>query len=121
MLLGADVKLTDLNPRWFAVEGRHGQGVTFDCPHCRGTPNAVRLAVAFQPPLDGGSPIDLKKFESLLKAICDPGEDWPHNKVPPGIVWGRSGDTFEALTLHPSIDASAAGHWHGFVSKGEVR
>jgi hypothetical protein len=42
--------------------------------------------------------------------------------IPPGIVWTRAaGDTFETLTLSPSIDASPAGHWHGFIQNGEVR
>ena len=31
------------------------------------------------------------------------------------------GETFETLTLTPSVDASAAGHWHGHVTDGEVR
>ncbi len=38
-------------------------------------------------------------------------------------VWKRgSGDTFETLTLTPSIDANVdiAGHWHGFITNGEV-
>ena len=25
------------------------------------------------------------------------------------------------LTVTPSIDASASGHWHGFITNGEVR
>jgi len=30
--------------------------------------------------------------------------------------------TFPAdLTVTPSIDASASGHWHGFITAGEVR
>lgn len=35
-------------------------------------------------------------------------------------VWKREGDAFETLTLTPSIDASAHGHWHGFITNGEV-
>lgn len=120
------MRLTDLNPRWFAEEGRHGQGVTFDCPHCVGaTEGKARLAVAFSPTLDGGAPIILggkpDKFERLMLALCENGEDWPTDKVPPGIVWQRSGDTFETLTLAPSVDAGASGHWHGHVHAGEIR
>lgn len=120
------MKLIDLNPRWFAEEGRHGQGVIFDCPHCVGkTEGKVRLAVAFSPTLDGGAPIILggkpDKFERLMNAIRENGEDWPTNKVPPGFLWGRAGDTFETLTFTPSADASASGHWHGFVRGGEIQ
>lgn len=114
------MKLVDLNPRWFAEAGRHGQGVTFDCPHCAGR---VRLSAAFSNPLDGGAPVPL-----------DPSTLWPTLKprpddapglvtVPCGVHWARQGDTFEALRLVPSIDASKSGHWHGHVGlnvPGEV-
>lgn len=113
------MKLTDLNPRWFAEEGRHGQGVTFDCPHCR----TVRLGIAFSPTLDGGPPIGMPntpEIGTLFKALW-PADHVGTNIVPPGIVWQRSGDTFDVLTLAPSVDASASGHWHGFVQGGEIR
>jgi hypothetical protein len=123
------VKLTELNPRWFAEEGRRGQGVIFDCPGCRagvcadakdrGRP--FRLAVACTP-LDGGSPFPIGKPGLLFDAIeAAEGEEWNARIVPPGVVWGRTGDTFDTLTLSPSVDASAAGHWHGWVSNGECR
>jgi hypothetical protein len=35
-------------------------------------------------------------------------------------VWNRTGDTFETMTLTPSIDGSGVGHWHGFITNGEV-
>lgn len=28
--------------------------------------------------------------------------------------------TFENLTVKPSLDASMAGHWHGFITNGET-
>lgn len=99
-------RLTDLNPRWAADadimlgghlvhdEDRHGMAVTFDCPCCRKT----RLGVWFSNPIDG-------------KAATD---DASH-------LWQRSGTTFDDLTLTPSIDASAHGHWHGFITVGEAR
>jgi hypothetical protein len=40
--------------------------------------------------------------------------------VPPGIIWQRTGETFDDLTLTPSIDASPSGHWHGYVTNGQV-
>jgi Spy/CpxP family protein refolding chaperone len=36
------------------------------------------------------------------------------------VLWHREGTTFEDLSLTPSIDASHFGHWHGFVTRGEV-
>lgn len=117
------MKLTDLNPRWFAEDGRQGQGVTFDCPGgcCAG--KGTRLAATFANPVDGGAPLRLGKFLAMLKAIAN-GEgkqDFPGDVVPPGFLWQRAGDTFDVLTLAPSVDASASGHWHGFIQEGQIR
>ena len=95
------MKLTDLKPKWIVFEGRVGMGVTFDCP-CPRCSAAVdpcvprRLYAHFTPTLDGGPP-----EQDLL-------------------VWQRTGGTFETLTLTPSIDASRDGHWHGFITNGEI-
>jgi hypothetical protein len=58
------------------------------------------------------------------------GQDWNTLIVPckPGFSWSISGtvpaDTRAAfvtdLTVRPSIDASASGHWHGFITNGEI-
>lgn len=99
------MKLADLNPRGvldadIVIGGRsvhdadrHGMGISFDCPCCRNT----RLAVFFANPTDGKPPSD------------------DH------LLWNRTGDNYETMTLSPSIDASASGHWHGFISNGEIR
>lgn len=88
------MRLTDLNPRWYAAHGRPGRiGIIFLCPHCR----MIEIPVAFENPRDGADP--------------DSGAR---------TRWKREGETFEALTLTPSVDASSFGHWHGFVTNGEV-
>lgn len=110
------MKLTDLEPRWAqdVLINRDGRGqshfpprefinaITFLCPHCR----AQRLAVTFRPPI---GPVEW----------LTPGQ--PITETP--AVWTREHDTFETLSLSPSIDTSAqfAGHWHGFITNGEVR
>lgn len=78
-------------------ENRHGMALTFECPCCLGTPRATRLGVWFANPIDGQPPTD---DESTL--------------------WQRSGETFETLTLTPSIDASKHGHWHGYITNGDA-
>ena len=113
---GSVMKLIDLDPRWCSdgdiviggvvkhFEGRRGMAVSFECPHCvarfqqTGDRRVQRLAVWFQNPVDGGPPTDDAKH-----------------------LWQRTGDTFETLTLSPSIDASSDGHWHGFITNGEIR
>jgi hypothetical protein len=105
------VRLVDLSPRWgidtdLVIGGfrryfddRRGMAVSFDCPcGCQGTPRETRLAVWFANPIDCGPPT--ASAERL---------------------WQRTGDTFETLSLRPSIDASMHGHWHGFITAGEVR
>ena len=102
------MKLTELEPRWTGIGGVIVDGITFLCPHCR----TQRLGVKFSPPIDPDG-----WWDRILRPTYD------------GMnVWSRAaGETFETLTLSPSIDASEsgridfAGHWHGFIEKGEVR
>lgn len=98
------MKLTELEPRWIGI-GRGFEftskfGVTFLCPCCR----KQRVGILFDPILDPDN--DAWKAEWA----------WPGGKK-----WQRTGDTFETLSLSPSIDLSAHGHWHGFITNGEIR
>jgi hypothetical protein len=104
------MKLIDLHPEWMNAGGhgvynadgtpsarRTGVGVIFDCP-CGAGGEDHQLYVPFSNPLDGGP--------SLERG------------------WQRSGDTFETLTLTPSIlrvrvRGEGCG-WHGWVTNGEV-
>lgn len=102
------MKLTDLNPRWIGAGGegvtetatgkpvpkRHGVAIGFDCPCGCGT----RCCIEFNNPLDGKGPHDASRN-----------------------LWTRSGDTFEALTLTPSIQRVGGCAWHGFITNGEIR
>lgn len=98
------MRLVDLNPRWvttppawFGTLGRVDRwtvGVSFDCPHCR----SFRIAVMFQNPFgaDGAAPPS------------------------PDRKWAREGETFDTMTLSPSVDHSARGHAHLSIVAGEV-
>ena len=103
-------KLVDLNPSWIGAGGegvtqngqpvpyRPGVGLHCDCPCGCGS----ELFVPFANPLDGGPPHDPR----------------PH------ATWTRDGDTFETLTLHPSIKRvphNGSCGWHGFIEKGEIK
>lgn len=104
------MKLTDLHPKWITLYGSTVPlyiGITFRCPHC---PDGERgetcyLAVYFTNPVDP---------DNWLPRIT------PLGKLADN-VWNRVGESFENLTLTPSIDASKVGHWHGFITNGEVR
>jgi hypothetical protein len=107
------VKLTDLDPRWFTLHGWASEspfriGMTFLCPHCR----TERLGVLFERPVDPDGIAE--KFEINYDAV-------PFGRTLNMHVWNRTGDTFDVMTLTPSIDGSGVGHWHGFITNGEVR
>jgi len=110
--------LSELEPRWWAEAGRHKQGVSFLCPHCvlAKDPNPQRLGVAFANPIDGGAQVKLGLEVHLTNV-----HDLRLYDVPPGFHWTRIGDTFETLSLTPSVDCSRSGHWHGHITAGEIR
>lgn len=96
------MRLSELEPKWCSdADGRHGMGLSFLCPVHR----THRLVVGFTVPVDGGTPMNGYQF-----------------------LWDRKGDTFDTLTLGPSVDASGARHydniktpcWHGFITNGEI-
>ena len=39
----------------------------------------------------------------------------------PEFAWTFVGNDFATLTVTPSIDASASGNWHGFITNGVIR
>lgn len=101
------MRLTDLNPVFVGGGGdgismngedvprREGVGVMLDCPCGAGT---CRLYVPFANPLDGG----------------------PQHA---SQGWQRTGDTFETLSLTPSIlrrISTCDCQWHGYIRNGEI-
>lgn len=106
------MRLIVLHPRWVGAGGegisdkdgnpvpeRHKVGVSFECPCGR---CGVRCYVPFENPIDGGP---------------------RHDTRPESHHWHREGETFETLTLTPSIlrspDKGGCG-WHGFVTNGGI-
>jgi len=115
------MRLIDLEPRWVVAHRwddadgtmqfqwaeaplrRHGMGLSFLCPVHRDH----RLAVMFANPLDGQPPDAEAQY-----------------------LWKRDGDTFESITLGPSVDASGNTSsngeiqtpcWHGFIRNGMIQ
>lgn len=95
--------LTSLSPSWYEIDGRR-VGLLFDCPTCTRQADPVcggRVFVFLDPPLDPGPSLGV-------------GDR----------AWKRTGDTFETLSLSPSIltrvAADGSEHWHGHVTNGQV-
>lgn len=93
-------RLVDAEPAWVNEErGKPKRlvGVTFDCP----IHPDCRIGVPFKNPVTGGPP---PKWTGLN-----------------GTQWQRTGETFEALTLSPSIHIMGEPddcEWHGFIRAG---
>lgn len=100
------MKLVALEPRWIGPES-----FTFRCPHCR----AVWLTCTL-------TKIRTREQHAMIHAAF--GEDSSREVVigcNPNQSWSSSSRDFESMTVTPSLDASAAGHWHGFITNGEIR
>ena len=102
------MKLADLNPVFLQTGGSGvwdaagnpmpvtlGVGVVFDCP-CGDHDEEHRCYVPFANPIGPGPHVNEKGRQ-------------------------RTGDTFEALTLTPSVLRIGGCGWHGFITNGEVR
>jgi hypothetical protein len=114
------VRLTELEPHWcadFDAPGNVKQGLTFLCPCCK----AIRLGAWFDVPVCGSPAIDPEAFRRRLEEFRDEDSDHPAYTTHIGrILWKRNGNTFDVMTLTPSIDASKFGHWHGFITNGAI-
>lgn len=112
-------RLIDLEPTWIERAGR-AVGIRFVCPRDDGPGPHVeghQVAVLFENPLDGGP------------AHPDDPSCVGNNR---GRRWRRGGDTFETMSLSPSVDCTTAegcpkedhrqcSHthcWHGHVTSG---
>lgn len=93
------MKLSELAPRFWGVNGER-LGMSFNCPHCLTT----RLAIALH--VDGHLTLD----KSHIMAVAPE----THH------IWECTSEDFSAMTVSPSVDASAQGHWHGFIRAGNI-
>lgn len=86
------IPLTNLNPKWNGLlRPDSGEGLSFDCPVCG---PKHRLQVFFSNPLDGQSTAS-----------------WQRQ------TWKRIGESFDALTIEPSIQYLC---FHGWIEDGQV-
>jgi len=110
------VRLVDLDPRWLA-----SNVFIFRCPHCvaRGG--------------DGEYDKYWLSCKSTAMSIHDQIVLFEQHKdlidgkgafivVPckPEHCWSVNGGDFASMSVTPSLDASASGHWHGVITNGET-
>lgn len=106
------MKLTELEPRWI-----HPNVFVFLCPHCRKWLLSCKN-------------IQMSHEEQMNLFEKEFGEDWNTMviRTKPDASWSIAGRVpnrrdaafAEDVTVTPSIDASASGHWHGHITNGEI-
>lgn len=105
------MKIIELEPRWI-----HPNLFVFLCPHCKKDLLTCKNIVMS----------DQEQYDLYEKEF---GPDWNTLVVPckPSFCWSISVTVpadpnaafVENVTVTPSIDASASGHWHGSITNGE--
>lgn len=102
------MKLTDLSPRWKADGSDPHAVLVFKCPCCQ----SAWLTCKFVP----------MKISRQMELVEDEGRASGGNVVPSrqDFAWSRTGDDLATISVTPSVDASASGHWHGFITNGQV-
>lgn len=95
--------LSELSPRWIRPDFP-----IFKCPCCRDKWLTAKTHIMTREEL----------WDILEEAL---GSDWNLVTIPPSLTstWTITGNLLD-ITIHPSIDASASGHWHGWIKNGLV-
>jgi hypothetical protein len=104
------MKLIELNPQWFTFNEQR-IGFIFKCPCC---PNGPTYLTCKNRVLEITQQWDI---------IENQFPDIDLSELVPAKVefsWKILSNDFNTLSVTPSIDASSSGHWHGYITNGEV-
>ena len=112
------MRLVDLDPRWLMKEGRR-IGFMFISPKnprffqsCFFQPTTFRDQCAAFVAARGGDDED-REFGRPDIQPCNANTAW----TPVGDIASLD---FATLTVTPSLDGSAGGLWHGFITNGQI-
>lgn len=104
------MKLADLEPRWI-----HPNIFVFLCPHCRKVLLCCKDRVmTYKETFDA---IKAGLGEDNKTLVVPPAADFAWNITSSHGAYQRP-SFFDECSVIPSIDASASGHWHGFITNG---
>jgi hypothetical protein len=112
------MRLCELDPRWLVKDGVR-VGFIFRCPT---KPRCWQSCFVASPARSEQWALFAEIFgrESDGTVIgrpdvqgCTQGTHWE-------IAGGIDTATFETLTVTPSLDGSAGGNWHGYITNGEI-
>lgn len=113
------MKLTDLDPRWL-LKGDERLGFIFRSPT-----RPDQWQSCFQRPTPP-SVVQEKLFADALGYEQEDEWDCPPNVqgCNPDAHWTITPATdtadFASLSVTPSLDGSAGGNWHGFITNGQI-
>lgn len=106
------MRLVDLDPRWLLKDGQR-IGFMFRSP----THDRFYQSCFPVPPIKVSEQLSLfyehSKGENLTVQPMNPHARWQ-------IQGGIENATFETMTVTPSLDGSAGGLWHGFITNGQI-
>ena len=99
------MRLPDLWPRWI-----HPNVFMFLCPHCQGIFLTCKNVA-----------MDHDTQQALFEALYEryPGIVIVGCKESCAWKW-ENAHNFDQISITPSLDASAAGHWHGHITAGAI-
>lgn len=97
------MRLLDLEPRWLSETL-----FVFRCPHCRKAWLSCKtMAMSIR-----------EQMIVFEQAFGDDISNCTPSKAV--VVWRVSSRDFSTMSVHPSIDASPSGCWHGFIKAGKI-
>ena len=101
------MKLLDLEPRWLSEHM-----FAFRCPHCQKTwLTCKNVAMS-----------NKDQRELAIAANLEPtGPRYGCVLMDAKCAWKWDAPDFATMSVTPSIDASKSGHWHGHITKGEIK
>lgn len=104
------MRLTDLDPRWLHVGGTR-LGFAFRSPT-----NPKYWQTCWPTPISSDSQQtihdDILGEDEIVQG-CNGSHRWQ-------IAGGIENADFETMTVTPSLDGSAGGLWHGYITNGEI-
>lgn len=118
------MRLVDLKPKWMRLNGE-AVSIIFLCPRCvaRGPKGCQGRGQEWLTCTFKVMPGQVQR--ELIAEVIEANRDHfgpdlgDHDVVAcKSIAWKRTSKLLETMSVTPSLDASRAGHWHGWIKNG---
>lgn len=109
------MRLLDLDPQWIIEDGKR-VGFTFISPRDGNVGKRdYRQSCYAAPPRTRDQLAAFKRMhgEDSIVQPCNPTAKWQ-------IAGGLDAADFASISVTPSLDGSAGGLWHGFITNGQI-